>query len=169
MMNDKLLNQAFEEAKKAIKAKFANDRLIAQDKYNNDVAALDKKAEDKRIADAEKAAKELKDFQDRAFDSELAATNQYYTDKDDILKTQLANNLITQEQYDELQKQNTIAQLENLIQIYKDAGKSTIALERQLAEAKKEIRDADAADARQKAVDTAQFAIDQAKIGRAHV
>lgn len=150
------------KAKKAINDKFDNDKLIAKDKATNDIAAIDKKAEDKARTDAEKAAADLKAFYEKAYSDELAAANQYYTDKDNLLKTQLAKGEITQEEYDAQQEQNTIAQLENLLQITKDAGKSTIDLERQIAETKKQIRDADNADAKQKAFDTAQFIIDQA-------
>ena len=152
------------EARKAINAKFNNDTLAAKDKYNNDVAAIDKKAEDKAKADAEKAAEELKAFQERAFSSELEAINNYYTARENEVKAQLDQGLITQEVYNAQLQQIETNRLNNLLQATKDAGASTVDIEKQILDQKIALKqkDADTTKATEEAKRQAQQATLQA-------
>jgi hypothetical protein len=129
---------------RAINEKFNNDTLAAKDKYNNDVAAIDKKAEDKAKADAEKLANELKAFQERAFSSELEATNNFYTAKENEIKLQREQGLINLEEYNAQLDQIELDRLNNLLQVTKDAGESTIEIEKQILDKKLALKEKDA-------------------------
>ena len=132
------------EARKAINTKFNNDTLAAKDKYTNDIAAIDKKAEDKAKADAEKAAEELKAFQEQAFSSELEATNNFYTAKENEVKLQREQGLINLEQYNAQLDQIELDRLNNLLQVTKDAGESTVEIEKQILDKKIALKEKDA-------------------------
>ena len=132
------------EARKAINTKFNNDTLAAKDKYTNDIAAIDKKAEDKAKADAEKAAEELKAFQEQAFSSELEATNNFYTAKENEIKLQREQGLINLEQYNAQLDQIELDRLTNLLQVTKDAGESTVEIEKQILDKKIALKEKDA-------------------------
>jgi hypothetical protein len=132
------------EARKAINTKFNNDALAAKDKYTNDIAAIDKKAEDKAKADAEKAAEELKAFQEQAFSSELEATNNFYTAKENEVKLQREQGLINLEQYNAQLDQIELDRLNNLLQVTKDAGESTVEIEKQILDKKIALKEKDA-------------------------
>jgi YD repeat-containing protein len=137
------------EAKKAINAKFDNDKLIAKDKANNDIAAIDKKAEDKAKADTEKAAADLKAFQDKAFSDELAAINNFYNTRENEIKSKLEQGLITQQEYDAQLQQLELTRLDNLLQATKDAGQSTVEIEKQILDAKIALKNKDAETTKQ--------------------
>jgi len=137
------------EAKKAINAKFDNDALAAKDKYNNDVAAIDKKAEDKAKADAEKAAADLKAFQEKAYSDELAAINNFYSARENDIKSNLEQGLITQQEYDAQLEQLELDRLNNLLQATKDAGQSTVEIEKQILDAKIKLKNKDAETTKQ--------------------
>jgi len=132
------------EARKAINTKFNNDALAAKDKYNNDIDAINKKAEDKAKADAEKAAEELKAFQERAFNSELEAINNFYSARENEIKANLEQGLITQQDYDNQIQQLELTRLNNLLQATKDAGQSTLEVEKQILDAKIALKNKDA-------------------------
>ena len=132
------------EARKAINTKFNNDALAAKDKYNNDIDAINKKAEDKAKADAAKAAEELKAFQERAFNSELEAINNFYSARENEIKANLEQGLITQQDYDTQIQQLELTRLNNLLQATKDAGQSTLEVEKQILDAKIALKNKDA-------------------------
>jgi hypothetical protein len=129
---------------RAINEKFNNDTLAAKDKYNNDIDAINKKAEDKAKADAAKAAEELKAFQDRAFSSELEATNNFYTAKENDVKFQREQGLISLEEYNTQLDQIELDRLNNLLQVTKDAGESTVEIEKQILDKKIALKEKDA-------------------------
>lgn len=132
------------EARKAINTKFNNDALAAKDKYNNDIDAINKKAEDKAKADAAKAAEELKAFQERAFNGELEAINNFYSARENEIKANLEQGLITQQDYDTQIQQLELTRLNNLLQATKDAGQSTLEVEKQILDAKIALKNKDA-------------------------
>jgi hypothetical protein len=125
-----------------------NKRLILDANYQKSVADANKKAREKAEADEKKAREEkakkdaeikkqqeqnAKDFQDRTnkeFEDSKKSSDDYY---DHLINVAKVNGQSTEEL--ELQK------LENLLQIQKDYGQSTIALEDQIALKKKEISD----------------------------
>jgi hypothetical protein len=125
-----------------------NKRLILDANYQKSVADANKKAKEKAEADEKKAREEkakkdaeikkqqeqnAKDFQDRTnkeFEDSKKSSDDYY---DHLINVAKVNGQSTEEL--ELQK------LENLLQIQKDYGQSTIALEDQIALKKKEISD----------------------------
>ena len=131
------------EARKAINAKFENDVKIAEDKFTNDITDIDKAAEIKRIADAEKAASDLIEFQKRAFDGEIKALGEFYTARENEVKTQFEQGLITQQQYDTQLDQLELTRLNNILQATKDAGESTIAVEKDILDKKIALKDKD--------------------------
>jgi hypothetical protein len=125
-----------------------NKRLILDANYQKSVADANKKAKEKAEADEKKAREEkakkdaeikkqqeqnAKDFQERTnkeFEDSKKSSDDYY---DHLINVAKVNGQSTEEL--ELQK------LENLLQIQKDYGQSTIALEDQIALKKKEISD----------------------------
>jgi len=145
---------ATEDEKKRLKelvseiADANNKRLILDANYQKAVADANKKAKEKAEADAKKEREEkakkdaeikkqqeqnAKDFQERTnkeFEDSKKASDDYY---DHLINVAKVNGQSTEEL--ELQK------LQNLLQIQKDYGQSTIALEDQIALKKKEISD----------------------------
>jgi hypothetical protein len=125
-----------------------NKRLILDANYQKSVADANKKAKEKAEAEEKKAREEkakkdaeikkqqeqnAKDFQERTnkeFEDSKKSSDDYY---DHLINVAKVNGQSTEEL--ELQK------LENLLQIQKDYGQSTIALEDQIALKKKEISD----------------------------
>ena len=124
------------EAKRAINAKFDDDAKIARDKFNNDIAQIDKDAAEKRDAD-------LKEFQTKANESELKAVNEYYTAKQNEITIQFQNELITQTEYNRQLQQLEIDRLNNVLQATKDTGASTVEVEKQLLAAKLALKKTD--------------------------
>jgi DNA repair exonuclease SbcCD ATPase subunit len=145
---------ATEDEKKRLKelvseiADANNKRLILDANYQKAVSDANKKAKEKAEADAKKEREEkakkdaeikkqqeqnAKDFQDRTnkeFEDSKKSSDDYY---DHLINVAKVNGQSTEEL--ELQK------LQNLLQIQKDYGQSTIALEDQIALKKKEISD----------------------------
>jgi hypothetical protein len=145
---------ATEDEKKRIKeltteiADANNKRLILDANFKKAVADANQKAKEKAEADAKKQREEkakkdaelkkqqeqnAKDFQERTnkeFEDSKKASDDYY---DHLINVAKVNGQSTEEL--ELQK------LQNLLQIQKDYGQSTIALEDQIALKKKEISD----------------------------
>jgi hypothetical protein len=152
-------------AKKAIRAKTNADIAVNEAERLKAVDAFTAAADQKAIDDAKKKAAELLEFQEKSYINEIAGLNQYWDNVNNIIRTQLANGEITQEQFDERARKNKVAQLENELQATKDAGKSILDVEARLAEAKKAIRDQDTLNAEEAIAK--QFAITDALIADA--
>jgi hypothetical protein len=127
-------------AKTAIRSKFNNDTLAAKDKFNNDIADIDTKAAEKAKEDAEKLAADLKSFQERAYNGELNGIKEFYGKKQNELTSQFEQGLITQEQYNAQLQQLETDRLNNILQATKDAGQSTVDIEKQILDQKIAIK-----------------------------
>lgn len=128
------------EAKRAIRSKFQNDVKAAEDKFTNDIADIDTKAAEKAIADAEKSAADLKAFQEKAYNDEINGVKEFYGKKQNELTSQFEQGLITQEQYNAQLQQLETDRLNNLLQATKDAGQSTVDIEKQILDQKIAIK-----------------------------
>ena len=131
------------EARRAINAKFDNDSLASKDNFNNDIADIDTKAAEKAIEDAEKLAADLKAFQERAYNGEINGIKEFYGKKQNELTSQFEQGLITQEQYNAQLQQLETDRLNNILQATKDAGVSTVDIEKQILDQKIAIKNKD--------------------------
>jgi len=127
----------------AIKAKFNNDTLAAKDKFNNDIADIDTKAAEKAKDDAEKLAADLKSFQEKAYTGEINGIKEFYGKKQNEITSQFEQGLITQEQYNAQLQQLETDRLNNILQATKDAGVSTVDIEKQILDQKIAIKNKD--------------------------
>jgi hypothetical protein len=110
----------------------------------------------------EKAKNDLIAFQEKAYTNELEATNNFYTNKENLIKAQLNKGAITQKQSNEEIDKIEVARLNNLLQVAKDAGKSTVDIQKQIADKQTEIHEKTIAQkelelAKEKEIQAAKF------------
>ena len=110
----------------------------------------------------EKAKNDLIAFQEKAYTNELEATNNFYTNKENLVKSQLNKGAITQKQSNEEIDKIEVARLNNLLQVAKDAGKSTVDIQKQIADKQTEIHEKTIAQkelelAKEKEIQAAKF------------
>jgi hypothetical protein len=131
------------EAKAAINEKY---RLLALTNEESRIKAVDKFNEDASKVETDRIAKEvteLAEFQKRAFGGEIKALGEFYTARENEVKTQFEQGLITQQQYNTQLDQLEFTRLNNILQATKDAGESTIAVEKDILDKKIALKDKD--------------------------
>jgi hypothetical protein len=110
----------------------------------------------------EKAKNDLIAFQEKAYTNELEATNNFYTNKENLVKAQLNKGAISQKQFNEEIDKLEVERLNNLLQVAKDAGKSTVDIQKQIADKQTEIHNKTIEQkelelAKEKEIQTAKF------------
>ena len=125
-------------ARKAIKDKYAVLEVNAKIEHDKKIKDLDQKAQDERLKQQEDFENKRKELTEKEISDTVAATDDFY--KAEQLKLTQRN--ADADEFAALELQRLEAQLQNA----KDYGQSTVDLELQIAQKKKEIYDKDAAD-----------------------
>ncbi len=125
-------------ARQAIKDKYAVLEVNAKIEHDKKIKDLDQKAQDERLKQQEDFENKRKELTDKEISDTVSATDQFY--KGEQLKLTQRN--ADADEFAALELQRLEAQLQNA----KDYGQSTVDLELQIAQKKKEIYDKDAAD-----------------------
>jgi len=145
-----------EAAKVAIRAKYAAQIETNETNRVKDTNAFIADADQKALDNAVKQAEELKAFQEKSYNDELTGINEFYGKKQNEITSQFQQGLITQEQNNAQLQQLETDRLNNILQATKDAGQSTVDIEKQILEQKIAIKNKD--------VETTK-ATEQAKLG----
>jgi len=143
-------------AKVAINAKYAAQIETNETNRVKDTDAFIADADQKALDNAVKQAEELKAFQEKSYNDELTGINEFYGKKQNEITSQFQQGLITQEQNNAQLQQLETDRLNNILQATKDAGQSTVDIEKQILEQKIAIKNKD--------VETTK-ATEQAKLG----
>jgi hypothetical protein len=77
--------------------------------------------------------------QEKAFTNQLEATNNFYIDKENLVKEKLNKGAITEKEFNDEIDKLEVARLNKLLQVTKDAGKSTVDIQKQIADKQTEI------------------------------
>ena len=136
--NDLRQEKLTEAARKAIKDRYDVLAVNAKTEHDKKIKELDKKAQDERLKQQEDFENKRKELTDKEISDTVSATDQFY--KEEQLKLTQRN--ADADEFAALELQRLEAQLQNA----KDYGQSTVDLELQIAQKKKEIYDKDAAD-----------------------
>ena len=136
--NDLRQEKLTEAARKAIKDRYDVLAVNAKTEHDKKIKELDKKAQDERLKQQEDFENKLKELTDKEISDTVSATDQFYKGEQLRLTQQNAS----ADEFAKLELERLEAQLQNA----KDYGQSTVDLELQIAQKKKEIYDKDAAD-----------------------
>jgi len=128
-------------ARQAIKDKYAVLEVNAKTEHDKKIKDLDQKAQDERLKQQEDFENKRKELTDKEISDTVAATDDFY--KAEQLKLTQRN--ADADEFAALELQRLEAQLQNA----KDYGQSTVDLELQIAQKKKEIRDKDIEEQKQ--------------------
>ena len=128
-------------ARQAIKDKYAVLEVNAKIEHDKKIKDLDQKAQDERLKQQEDFENKRKELTDKEISDTVAATDDFY--KAEQLKLTQRN--ADADEFAALELQRLEAQLQNA----KDYGQSTVDLELQIAQKKKEIRDKDIEEQKQ--------------------
>jgi len=125
-------------ARQAIKDRYAVLEVNAKIEHDKKIKDIEQKAQDERLKQQEDFENKRKELTDKEISDTVSATDQFY--KGEQLKLTQRN--ADADEFAALELQRLEAQLQNA----KDYGQSTVDLELQIAQKKKEIYDKDAAD-----------------------
>jgi len=77
--------------------------------------------------------------QEKAFTNQLEATNNFYIDKENLVKEKLNKGAITEKEFNDEIDKLEVERLNKLLQVTKDAGKSTVDIQKQIQDKQTEI------------------------------
>ena len=123
------------KAKKDIKAKFAADIAANEIARQKEVDDYTKAQNEKAIEDAKTYAENLKSAKEKEFQDTIKSVTEFFAQQELIQKQNLANGVITQQQFDQQLLQINADKNNALLVATKDYGQSTVAVETAIADA----------------------------------
>lgn len=132
-----------QEAKQTIRDTFALKIQANEKLRQTETNDFIKQQEDKAVADSIKTEEEFTQFKQTSFNNEIKAIGDFYTNKENIVKANFEKGIITQQEFDAQLLAIEIQRLDNLLQATKDAGESTVEIEKQILDARLAIKATD--------------------------
>jgi hypothetical protein len=123
------------QARKDIKARFAADIATNEINRQKEVDDYTKAQNEKAIEDAKTYAENVQSSKEKEYQDTLKSVTEFFAQQELIQKQNLANGLITQQQFDQQLLQINAEKNQALLTAAQDYGQSTIATETAIADA----------------------------------